>query len=159
MIHRHDFTVRAPLSEVALFHTQASGLGDITLPFMPMRLHNAPNELGEGDSMAFTLWLGPVPVRWQAQVTDVSETGFVDSQVQGPFDKWTHRHTFEEVDAKITRVVDRVEAKPRAHLFWGPVGWAMWLGLPVLFAFRGWKTRRLLEAPDAADSESWGVAS
>jgi hypothetical protein len=30
-------------------------------------------------------------------------------------------------------------------LSWGVIGLAMWLGLPFLFAFRAWKTRRLLE--------------
>jgi hypothetical protein len=48
-------------------------------------------------------------------------------------------------DEGTTEVVDEVEAKLKRHPLWGPVGLAMWLGLPLLFAYRGWKTRRLLE--------------
>lgn len=74
--YRHTFRVQAPQAEVAAFHAAASSLGAITPPLMPMQLHHAPERLGEGDEMRFTLWLG----------------------------------------------------------------------LPLLFAYRGWKTRRLLEA-------------
>ena len=41
------------------------------------------------------------------------------------------------------------EASLKPHPVWGLVGLAMWLGLPLLFAFRGWKTRRLLEGETA----------
>ena len=33
----------------------------------------------------------------------------------------------------------------RRHLLWGPVGLGMSLNLPVLFAYRQWQTRRLLD--------------
>ncbi len=33
----------------------------------------------------------------------------------------------------------------RRHWFWRLVGMGMWLNLPILFAYRGWKTRQLLE--------------
>jgi ligand-binding SRPBCC domain-containing protein len=151
MIYRHTFTVQASLAEVTHFHTQASSLRAITPPLMPMRLHYAPEQMNDGDTMSFTMWLGPVPVHWKAEVDQVSDTGFVDRQVDGPFASWTHRHAFESVDANTTRVVDRVEAVVQRHALWGTVGLGMWLGLPVLFAYRGWKTRRLLETSDAPD--------
>jgi hypothetical protein len=43
-----------------------------------------------------------------------------------------------------TRVDDEIEAEPRRHPLWGTVALQMWLGLPVLFRYREWKTRRLL---------------
>jgi ligand-binding SRPBCC domain-containing protein len=66
--------------------------------------------------------------------------------VRGPFARWTHRHTFVRVAADTTDVVDQVEAELKRHLFWGPIGLLMWIGMPALFAYRGWKTRRILEA-------------
>ena len=51
------------------------------------------------------------------------------------------------VDGRTTDVVDRVEATPKKHLFWGLVGRLMWAGMPILFAFRGRRTRALLEKP------------
>ncbi len=95
--------------------------------------------------MAFTLWLGPLPVPWTARIEDVSPTGFVDRQVSGPFAAWRHRHSYRAITPTVTEVVDQIEATLRAHIWWGPIGLGMWLTLPLLFAYRAWKTRRLLE--------------
>ena len=66
-------------------------------------------------------------------------------RVRGPFASRTHRHRFVALDGAATEVVDEVEAQFTPHILWGAVGLAMWLGLPLLFAFRAWKTRQLLE--------------
>lgn len=145
MKYRHTFRVRAPVTEVARFHTSASSLKAITPPLIPMQLHAAPGQMSDGDEMDFTMWMGPLPVRWQARVEDISPTGFVDQQVRGPFESWVHRHSFIAVDGVTTQVVDEVEARLRPHALWGLAGLAMWLGLPLLFAYRGWRTRRMLE--------------
>ena len=49
-----------------------------------------------------------------------------------------------------TIVDDRVTARFSKHPFWFFVGLGMWVTLPMLFAFRGWKTRRILEAEAVA---------
>jgi ligand-binding SRPBCC domain-containing protein len=149
MKHRHTFRVRAPLAGVVGFHTSASSLKAITPPLIPMQLHHAPDQMGDGDEMGFTMWMGPLPVRWEARVEDVSPTGFLDRQVTGPFEAWAHRHTFVQLAEGGTEVVDEVEASLKPHALWGLVGLAMWLGLPLLFAYRGSKTRRLLEGDTA----------
>ena len=52
------------------------------------------------------------------------EARLVDEQAEGPFAYWQHEHEFEAVDAKTTRVVDRV----KYGLRWGPIGWVLdWL--------------------------------
>jgi ligand-binding SRPBCC domain-containing protein len=149
MKYRHTFQVKAPLADVADFHTSASSLKAITPPLIPMQLHHAPQRMGEGDEMGFTMWMGPLPVRWEARVEDVSPTGFLDRQVRGPFETWAHRHTFVQLAEGSTNVLDEVEASLKPHGLWGLVGLAMWLGLPLLFAYRAWKTRRLLERGSA----------
>jgi ligand-binding SRPBCC domain-containing protein len=146
MKYRHTFEVQAPLAEVVDFHTSAASLKAITPPLIPMQLHHAPQQMGDGDEMAFTMWLGPLPARWEARVEDVSPAGFLDRQLRGPFASWSHRHRFLALDEGWTEVVDEVEARLKPHLLWGAVGLAMWIGLPLLFAYRAWKTRRLLEA-------------
>ncbi len=146
MKYRKSFEVQAPLAEVADFHTSASSLKAITPPLIPMQLHHAPEQMVSGDEMAFTMWMGPLPVRWEARVEDASPAGFLDRQLRGPFASWIHRHRFLELDEGSTEVVDEVEARLKPHLLWGPAGLAMWVGLPLLFAYRARKTRRLLEA-------------
>ena len=142
---RHTFRVNAPLNKVVDFHRHAASMGAITPPPVIAQIHEAPARLGEGDKMDFTLWLGPFPIRWVAQIEDVTPTGFVDRQLAGPFHHWVHRHTFVFVDDTTTEVIDEIDYSLRSHLIWRNVGWGMSTNLPILFAYRGWKTKRLLE--------------
>jgi len=145
MKYEHRFRVRASLAAVAEFHSRSAAMPAITPPPIIVRVHRAPSRMTSGDEMDFTLWAGPLPLRWLARIEDASPAGFTDRQLRGPFAAWAHRHTFVRVTDEITEVVDRVEAQIKRHPFWGPVGLLMWAGLPLLFAFRGWQTRRLLE--------------
>lgn len=153
MRYRHSFQTLAPLAEVVDFHRRGESLAAITPPGMPMRfLGPLPERLSEGDTMTFQLWIGPVPVTWKARIESAvlskepGEQGFLDRQLEGPFRSWVHHHRFLPADRGGAQVLDEIEAQVRLHPLWGPVGLAMWIGLPLLFAYRGWKTRRLLEA-------------
>ncbi len=146
MHYRHVFRVKAPLVAVADFHSRSASMPAITPPPMIVRVHHAPARLGSGDEMDFTLWAGPLPLRWVARIDDASQAGFTDRQLRGPFANWVHRHGFVRVSDAETDVVDDVEVELSPKPFWRAVGAAMWIGLPLLFAYRGWKTRRLLEA-------------
>lgn len=148
MKYQHTFTVKAPLETVAAFHRHSSSMAAITPPPVIVRIHHAPDLLQDGDEMDFTLWLGPLPIHWLARIEQASATGFVDRQLRGPFTKWVHTHTFRALDPTTTEVYDQVEVILGPNLLWKLVGMGMWLNLPMLFAFRGWKTRRLLENQD-----------
>ncbi|RPI85715.1 MAG: hypothetical protein EHM41_10250 [Chloroflexi bacterium] len=141
----HRFQVSASREEVAYFHRNASSLKAITPPPLRVQLLRAPAMLGEGNAMEFNLLAGPLPIYWLAHIKESSLAGFTDYQLRGPFKSWIHRHRFVQVDEQRTEVLDEVEAQLKPHIFWGSVGLVMWLSLPVLFAFRAWKTRRLLE--------------
>jgi ligand-binding SRPBCC domain-containing protein len=146
MRYEHRFRVQAPVAAVSEFHSRSESMAAITPPLIRVRMKEAPSRLATRDQMAFRMWLGPLPVLWRAFVSDASSMGFTDHQLEGPFRYWVHRHSFTPVDAQTTEVTDLVQARLRWHPLWGVVGLAMWLGLPLLFAFRGWKTRRLLES-------------
>jgi ligand-binding SRPBCC domain-containing protein len=146
MKYRHQFRVRAPLPALAEFHAQSASMGAITPPPISVRVTRAPARLREGDEMAFTMWLGPVPLKWVAHIENVSGRGFSDRQISGPFQEWTHRHTFAALSEATTEVRDEVQARLRKHVIWGAVGLAMWLGLPLQFAYRARQTRCLLES-------------
>ncbi len=144
MKYSHRFTVNAPLAAVAEFHTRSGSMAAITPPPIVTRIHHAPARLAEGDFMDFTLWLGPVPIRWQARIEDATPAGFVDRQQRGPFRQWVHRHSFISVDQNTTQIIDDIELSLRPHPWWGLIGAGMALTLPLLFAYRTWQTRRLL---------------
>ncbi len=140
-----QFELRAPLAKVREFHARAASLAALTPAFLPMRLDASPPILQSGDTMSFHMWLGPFPIRWTAHIEQAGPGGFTDRQIDGPFAEWVHRHTFEPISSDKSRVLDSISARLRRHLVWGPVGLMMWIGLPWLFAYRRWKTRRILE--------------
>jgi ligand-binding SRPBCC domain-containing protein len=145
MNYRHRFVVRAPLEKVSEFHSQAASMPAITPPPLSVRLNACPENLGEGDEMDFSLGVGPLRIRWVARIERVSLNGFTDRQMRGPFAEWVHRHSFIEVDSQSTAVIDEITLRLRRNPFWWLVGMAMWAGLPILFAFRGYQTRRMLQ--------------
>ncbi len=100
--------------------------------------------------MDFTLRLGPVAVHWLARIEGVSRNGFTDRQLRGPFKHWTHRHNFLPVTETTTAVVDEIDLGLHPQFLWGLVGFGMWISLPLLFLYRGWKTQRLI-------ADRWGV--
>jgi ligand-binding SRPBCC domain-containing protein len=145
MKYLHRFRVKAPLSRVADFHQQSAGMSAITPPPIRVQLQRVPAALSSGGEMEFTLWFGPLPIHWVARIEDVSESGFTDRLISGPFSKWVHRHSFVRVDDHTTEVIDQISLQLKPHPFWGLVGLGFRCGLPALFAYRTWKTRRLLE--------------
>jgi ligand-binding SRPBCC domain-containing protein len=87
------------------------------------------------------MWFGPIPIRWRAVHSNVDPNrGFTDTQTAGPFADWQHRHTFTALDENTTLVEDHIQAQPG-----GLVSRVMWLTLPILFAYRAWRTRRAVE--------------
>jgi ligand-binding SRPBCC domain-containing protein len=139
--YRHTFTVQAPLEKVAAFYGDVSVIAKLTPPPLITRFHEI-QPLGENSRVDFTMWLGPIPVRWLAEHKDVQlPSGFTDQQLRGPFKVWTHRHHLQRVDRQTTKVVDEVSAEPGTL-----ISRLMWLGLPLVFAYRAWITRRTLAA-------------
>jgi ligand-binding SRPBCC domain-containing protein len=145
MKFHHRYRVNAPRAEVISFHRLAASLAAITPPPIRIEVHQAPAELSSGDELDFSLNLGPFHLRWLALIENLSESGFTDRQLQGPFLAWNHRHSFTSFDENVTEVDDLVTARVKRSLGGILLGWVMWLGMPYLFAYRGWKTRSLLE--------------
>jgi ligand-binding SRPBCC domain-containing protein len=101
--------------------------------------------LAENSVADFTLWLGPLPVRWVAVHTNVDPlTGFTDRQESGPFASWVHQHSFEPRDEAETEVIDEIQAE-FGRGFLGMLSRLMWINLPFMFFYRGWVTRRSIE--------------
>lgn len=141
----HSFQVNASLSRVADFHQRSASMAAITPPPIRVQMHQCPEILADGNVIEFTLWLGILPIHWKARIEGLSESGFSDRQLKGPFSDWVHLHSFARVHENKTEIKDQIALQFRPHLFWGLVGLGFYIGLPVLFKYRAWKTRRLLE--------------
>ena len=141
----HRFRVAAPLENVAAFHRDPNALKKLT----PLPLWIQVDEiepLSENSRARFTIWAGPIPLRWEALHTNVTSHGFTDTQVKGPYKYWVHNHEFAALTLDTTGVIDEVDAIYGEGLFWGPITRLMWLGMPFLFWFRGWRTRNIVES-------------
>lgn len=101
------FTVDAPLQAVSDFHHDTSVLKTLTPPPIFAQVHKF-EPLGEGSTAEFTLWFGPLPLRWRAVHSNVSVNGFTDTQVSGPLKSWEHTHRFTAVSPTTTRVHEHI---------------------------------------------------
>ncbi|MBN2503098.1 MAG: hypothetical protein JXB38_20140 [Anaerolineales bacterium] len=138
----HRFRVNAPLEHIAAFHSDSRALKMLTPPPIFVAFHHL-EPLGEGSLADFTMWFGPIPIHWRAVHSEVDpQHGFIDTQESGPFAFWQHRHTFTPIDENTTLVEDTIQAQPSNHVFYGLVSRLMWLTLPLLFAYRAWRTRQ-----------------
>lgn len=111
----YKFTVNAPLQAVSDFHHDTSVLKTLTPPPIYAQVHEF-EPLGEGSTAEFTLWFGPLPVRWRAVHSNVSVNGFTDTQVAGPLKSWAHTHRFTAVSPTVTQVHEQIEYSHHAGL-------------------------------------------
>jgi len=140
----HRFRAKAPINVVAAFHQDSRALKLLTPPPVFVQMH-CVNPLSEGSITDFTLWLGPLPVRWVAAHSEVDLlSGFTDTQIHGPFAFWVHRHSFQPCGSGETEVIDDIQAE-FGRGFSGLLGRLMWVNLPFMFFYRAWITRRTIE--------------
>jgi ligand-binding SRPBCC domain-containing protein len=143
-----DWVTRVPASveDVARFHARPRIIRRLTPFVVPMSMHRL-DPLGEGSVSEFTLWFGPLPVRWTALHVDVDLAGFTDIQTSGPFPRWKHSHRFRAVPSGWTEIVEHVDY--RHGTGWAGVLTRLLFSRPVLFllfsyrsAMMRWALRR-----------------
>jgi ligand-binding SRPBCC domain-containing protein len=147
-----QFLVPASLDHVSQFHLDSKSLRLLTPPPILVQFHKI-EPLSEGSISDFTLWLGPIPIHWIAIHTEVDPlSGFTDTQVSGPFLFWQHRHRYHpakswnerELTGIATIVIDEIEAVPGKGLWNGTISRLLLFGLPIMFAYRAWRTRQYI---------------
>lgn len=65
--------------------------------------------LAQDSISRFTVWFGPLGIKWTAKHSDVDEDGFTDTHIAGPMASWVHTHRFVAIDSVTTSVLDHVE--------------------------------------------------
>lgn len=111
----YKFTVNAPLTAVADFHHDTRILKKLSPPPIFVQIHRF-EPLGEGSEAEFTLWFGPLPLRWLAIHSNVSRHGFTDTQARGPLEHWQHTHRFTAVSPHQTEVQEHIEYRHKPGL-------------------------------------------
>jgi ligand-binding SRPBCC domain-containing protein len=154
---QYETTIAAPLERVWAFHEDILGaLPALSPPKAQVRVESADLPARVGTKVVLTA-KAPLRgrVRWVAVYTTHEpphavvfgeEARFVDEQESGPFKFWRHEHEFERLDAKSTRMVDRITYK----VPFGPIGWladvlVIRRTLDAMFKHRHAATKRALE--------------
>lgn len=82
-------------------------------PWRRVTLLERPAALADGVRLTFRIAAGPFGVRWIAEHRDVRPgAGFVDFQVDGPFERWVHQHRFESQPDGTAVLHDRIACVP-----------------------------------------------
>ncbi|TWT57722.1 hypothetical protein KOR42_10880 [Thalassoglobus neptunius] len=141
------FTVDSPLKAVREFHHDTSALKRLTPPPTIVQLQEI-EPLAEGSVSKFTLWVGPLPLRWTALHQNVTDHGFTDIQTEGPAKKWEHTHTFRELAHNQTEVNEHIVYEHKRG-FWGIVTRILFSrpSLYTMFTYRKLVTQKALKAP------------
>lgn len=148
------FAVRASLDAVVNFHRDTRALKRLSPPPMWVQLHRV-DPLSEGSISEFTLWFGPLPVRWRARHHLLgAQPGFTDIQESGPMKHWAHTHTFTDLGDGWVQVSEHIEYEHDSGLrglfsrllFARPA-------LRFLFFYRELATRRAVEVKPQAMSQ------
>lgn len=142
-IYEKRSVMKTTVEKLIVFHNQPSALSKLTPPPIIMRLtQDDRTSLTEGE-LKFTMWFGPIPLRWIARhEVGPTEHSFADRQIKGPMAYWRHEHIFEVVDDEHVALIDRVT---RAHKsgFQGILTRLIFDGIPlrILFLYRHLRTR------------------
>ena len=142
------FMVKAPYEAVAFFHHNTNALRRLTPPPVFVQLHRV-EPLAENSRSEFTLWFGPLPVRWQAVHSQVGPHGFTDRQARGPMKFWEHRHQWQAVDERTTMMDEQIQYEHHSGLrgLFSRLLFAPPL-LRLMLTYRKWVIRRAVERVD-----------
>lgn len=89
---------RAALFE---FFSDARNLEAITPGFLQFKIKSSDLSMRRGLIIDYSLKLYGIPFNWRTQISAWEPSvRFIDEQLKGPYLKWVHEHTFEEIGQK-----------------------------------------------------------
>ncbi len=134
-----EMTIDLPRSQVFDFFADAMELERITPPWLQFSvLTPPPIEIIKGKLLDYRLKLHGIPINWRTEISEWEPPfRFVDQQLKGPYRRWYHEHTFEEINGK-TVVRDNVHYIPRGGKLLGSLlqRWFIGPDLEKIFRFR-----------------------
>lgn len=108
-IVEREVVLDAPIEAVFAFFGDPGNLNRITPPWLDFRIVSCSTAtIGSGTLIDYRLRIRGVPIRWRSRILDWDPPhGFADEQVRGPYRKWIHHHSFEDLGGR-TRCRDHV---------------------------------------------------
>lgn len=107
--------IDAPVEALRHWHFRPGAFVRLNPPWEKATVLSMPEPLVDGSRAIIEVGIGPVRKRWIAE-HEITPTGFIDRQIEGPFALWEHEHRFEAITPKTSRLTDSI----RYRL---PLGW------------------------------------
>ncbi len=102
--------IAQPRDRVWAFFSRPENLETLTPKFLKFKiLTEGPIPMEAGALIDYRISLFGLPMKWRTEITDYDPpNSFVDQQLKGPYARWHHTHTFEDLGDR-TLMHDRVE--------------------------------------------------
>ena len=108
MVERRTPVPASP-EEVFAWHARPGALERLVPPWQRLTVLERTGGIANGTRVRLRIYAGPVWSTWTAEHRDVEPgVGFSDFQVDGPFDRWFHRHSFEPAPGGGSILHDRI---------------------------------------------------
>lgn len=146
-VYEKSSVMDTTLEKMVAFHESPDAFSKLVPPPMIAQLREDNRTSNTEGDLKFTLWMGPIPIKWHAQhQTGPTETSFADLMVDGPMAYWRHEHIFTDVEGGV-KLTDRVTLAHKAGLQ-GLLTRLMFDGIPLkfLFFYRHLRTKWVVEA-------------
>ena len=134
-----------PVAEVFPFFAAAENLERLTPEFLNFKIVTpAPIEMREGLLIDYRIMLRFIPLRWRTLISCWEPPlRFVDEQIKGPYLKWHHEHTFEELRLNSGMLGTLVTDTVHYRVFGGALIESVFVrpDLKKIFAYRQQKLR------------------
>lgn len=114
-IRQLDLSV--PVDALRGWHFRPGAFERLTPPWERAVVLEPMETLADGARVVIEVGIGPFRRRWVAE-HELTATGFVDRQIEGPFAFWEHDHRFEPLDEEKSRLTDVI----RYRLPFGRIG-------------------------------------
>lgn len=131
-------------NQVFSYFSKAENLETLTPSFLNFKILTKSTPMIEkGTLIDYTLKIHGVPVKWRTLIQDWNpDQSFVDYQLKGPYKKWHHLHTFEEVEGG-TLICDQVIFEIPGWLFGKALLPLIRRDIESIFSFRQKKIKEL----------------
>ncbi len=146
-VYEKSTIMNTTLDKMIAFHESADAFSKLVPPPMIAQLREDNRTSNTEGDLKFTLWMGPIPIKWHAQhQVGPTETSFADLMLDGPMAYWRHEHIFTEVDGGV-KLTDRVTLAHKDGIQ-GLLTRLMFDGIPLkfLFFYRHLRTKWAVEA-------------
>ena len=139
--------IDAPIEDVFEFHLSLENLLRISPEDANLQIFHAPEKMEQGARVGLFVKIGPITTTMETVVEVLDPPNkFVDKQVGGFFESWTHTHLFEKVTDTKTKLTDIIEYELPMGIFGKMLGGNIAHNkIESMFRHRAMMTKKLLE--------------